>query len=85
MTGQMRKVSSDLTKFNPTENEEDKYSHHVMQSKIIEEENEDDNFENKSKKFCSENELNSNIASISTESKISNDEFKQPQVRNIFN
>ena len=92
MTGQIRKVTNDFfirSINNQSVNEGDKYSHNVMQTQIAEEEDEEeeeegeveerkeDRLENKSKKFCSESEMNSNKASKGLQS---NDGFKQPEV-----
>jgi hypothetical protein len=84
MAGQVRKSSIDTVK--SAENDADKYSHSVMQTEILEEENEEESceeedIENNKKKFCSESEMESktNLQS-SFQSKASCDLFKQPQV-----
>jgi hypothetical protein len=86
MTGQIRKVSNglnEMSKINQSEGESNnnRYSHSVMKTEIIEEDEEEggdgDNLENKTKKFCSESDMNSSKASSKFQS---NDGFKQPEV-----
>jgi hypothetical protein len=87
MTGQIRKVPNglnEMSKINQSEGESNynnRYSHSVMKTEIIEEDEEEggdgDNLENKTKKFCSESDMNSSKASSKFQS---NDGFKQPEV-----
>ena len=83
MTGQIRKVqNNDSSKLsvNQSNEEETKYSHNVKTQIIEEEEEEEEDLnENKTKKFCSESDMNSSKEAASRKFQ-SNDGFKQPEV-----